>query len=66
MELLKHVAKDHYKETGEEVMQREKEEDNVEKEEPLIFSESMLDEFLVWEEGLWQVGKTTDDMLATP
>ena len=47
MELLKHVAKDHFKETGEEVMQREKEEDNVEKEEPLIFSESMLDEFLV-------------------
>ena len=47
MELLKHVAKDHFKETGEEVMEREKEKDNGEKEKPFVFSESMFDEFLV-------------------
>ena len=52
MELLRHVAEDHFKDTyinvqGEEIVQNEEEEKYVEKDKPFKFSESMLDEFLV-------------------
>ena len=54
MELLKHVAKDHNKETdeevkvqGEEKCQNVAETEDVKKDTPFLFSESMLDEFLV-------------------
>ena len=55
MELLKHIAKEHFKDSerkiketvqSENVLNEEKTED-VEKDKPFVFSESMLDEFLV-------------------
>ena len=55
MELLKHIAKEHFKDS-EEIMKEKVQSENVhneekteyvEKDKPFVFSESMLDEFLV-------------------
>ena len=52
MELLKHVASQHFKETDEQTEVQSEEVDienenrDVDKDKPFVFSESMLDEFL--------------------
>ena len=47
MELLKHIVIHNFKETGEEIIKNQQEEDNIEKEKPTVLSEFMLVEFLV-------------------